>query len=841
MPTTIYCNGYANANSAMLFLALVVLCLMCGSSLAIAQPEFSAALTTATATLKKSASDSVKNTLGADNAYAVQSLPATVPTTGAPITAKHLAEDRLLPVDVTVNEAPGGQWLLLQRNEILYAPEEAFVEWRLLRTDNIQHVKARGRTWLALSFLPGFAAHFNAADQSIALTFSVAAFQSTTLADEPAGPIQVTPAASAAFVNYDLNFSGSQVRLAPYSQNFGALIDVGVSGQWGVLTSSYIGQNLIGDQTRSVRRLETLFNKDFPDTNTTLRVGDSTTHLGAFNSSFNFTGIQLTRNFSLRPGFVTQPIPVLFGTSSTPSTIDLYVNEILRQTTRVPTGPFTIDNLPLITESGEARLVVKDALGRETVLMQPFFTHADLLEQGLSDWSVELGKIRRNLGTDNANYGPSFASGLWRQGLNKQLTAQAELKWSANTHRLSGGAVYALPFQSLGLFEIARSRDQVLGQGKKWALGFEKSTSTQRLTWRIEGAGRTYREIDWESNTLPNRLQISSSYSYTSTRFGAMSVAYARTNVFDQGYLSTMSASYAIRLGPRGSASLTANRVVGKTSGYTIGLSLLFALEKGITLTSNTTQTAGQTDTYVSASRPLMTDVGTSWRALSGTKSGVVYGEGGVYYQGNKGQLSADVSASAAQKTWRLGAQGGAVLMDKRFFAARRIENSFALVEVPHYPGIKVSFQGNNAMRTDKNGVLMLTNLQAYQNNRIQLDASELPLNAEIDNLEQVAVPAAHTGVKITFPVRTGRAALIRILFDDGQPAPVGAEIKLMGDQKDFFVARHGQTFITGLEEKNTLRLKWNDHYCDLSITLPPEKSNDITRLGPLTCLGVPR
>ena len=113
MPTTIYCNCYANANSAMLFLALVVLCLMCGSNLAIAQPEFSAALTTATATatLKKSASDSVKNTLGADNPYAVQSLPATVPTTSnrAPIRAKHPnTEDRLLPVDVTVNEAPGG-------------------------------------------------------------------------------------------------------------------------------------------------------------------------------------------------------------------------------------------------------------------------------------------------------------------------------------------------------------------------------------------------------------------------------------------------------------------------------------------------------------------------------------------------------------------------------------------------------------------------------------------------------------------------------------------------------------------------------------------------------------
>lgn len=840
MLTATHFDRCANVN-AIFFVALAVLGLMCESRQTMAQPEFSSVLTAATPTLKKTALDSNKNTLSVEIPHAAKP-PSSVPTgPHRPSTQGKSDTDRLLPVDVTVNEAPSGQWLLLQRNDILYASEEAFVEWRLQRPENIQRLQTRGRTWLTLSSLPGFAAHFDAANQSIALTFSAAAFKPTTLMNEPQSPLQLTPATTAAFANYDLNLSGSQVRAAPYSQNFGALVDFGISGQWGVLTSSYIGQNLIGDQVRSVRRLETVWNKDFPETNMTLRLGDSATHLGAFNSSFNFMGIQLTRNFSLRPGFVTQPIPVLFGTSSTPSMIDLYVNEVLRQTTRVPTGPFTIDNLPLITESGEARLVVKDALGRETVSVQPFFTHADLLEQGLSDWAVELGKIRRNLGTDNANYGPSFASALWRQGINKQLTAQAELKWSADTKRMSGGAVYALPLQALGILEIARSHDQTLGQGRKWALGFEKSTPTQRLTWRTEGASRAYREIDWESNTVPNRLQISSSYSYTSARFGAMSLAYARTNTFDQGYLSTLSASYAIRVGPRGSASLTANRVVGKTSAYTIGLALLFSLEKGITVTSNTTQTAGQTDTYISASRPLMTDIGTSWRALSGTRSGVVYSEGGLYYQGNKGQLSADMSASAAQQTWRLGAQGGAVLMDKRFFAARRIENSFALVDIPNYPGIKVNFQGNNAMRTDKNGILMLTNLQPYQNNRIQLDVSELPLNAEIDNLEQVAVPAAHSGVKITFPIRTGRAALIRIVFDDGLPAPVGAEVKLMGDQKDFFVARHGQTFITGLQEKNTLRLKWNERYCDLDITLPPEKPNDMTRLGPLTCLGVPR
>ena len=36
------------------------------------------------------------------------------------------------------------------------------------------------------------------------------------------------------------------------------------------------------------------------------------------------------------------------------------MNDVLRQVSNVPTGPFAIDNLPVLTGNGEARLVVRD-------------------------------------------------------------------------------------------------------------------------------------------------------------------------------------------------------------------------------------------------------------------------------------------------------------------------------------------------------------------------------------------------------------------------------------------------------------------------------------------------
>ena len=93
----------------------------------------------------------------------------------------------------------------------------------------------------------------------------------------------------------------------------------------------------------------------------------------------------------------------------------------------------------------------------------------------------------------------------------------------------------------------------------------------------------------------------------------------------------------------------------------------------------------------------------------------------------------------------------------------------------------------------------------------------------------------------VKFPVRSGRAALIKIIFDDGEPAPAGAQIELVGDKQEFFVARRGEAFITGLQSTNQIRLTFKDARCTLDVVLPPGALDDIARVGPLTCSGIKR
>jgi len=89
--------------------------------------------------------------------------------------------------------------------------------------------------------------------------------------------------------------------------------------------------------------------------------------------------------------------------------------------------------------------------------------------------------------------------------------------------------------------------------------------------------------------------------------------------------------------------------------------------------------------------------------------------------------------------------------------------------------------------------------------------------------------------------VRSGRGALLRIVFDDGEPAPAGAVIKLEGDQQEFYVARRGEAFVTGLQPVNRAVLTWGGKQCRFDVRLPADSKGEIPRLGPLPCQGVER
>ena len=182
---------------------------------------------------------------------------------------------------------------------------------------------------------------------------------------------------------------------------------------------------------------------------------------------------------------------------------------------------------------------------------------------------------------------------------------------------------------------------------------------------------------------------------------------------------------------------------------------------------------------------------------------------------------------------------GALVFAESSVFASQRLDDSFALVELAGYPDVGVGLGSSMLTRTDSKGLALVPGLVPYQENSVRLDASEVPLGAEIESIEKIGVPRQRSGVKIVFPVRAGRAALLRIVLEDGEPAPAGAALSIRGETEVFYVARRGEAFVTGLKANNQIDLRWRDQQCSLQFDLPATSVEEIIRLGPLPCQGV--
>ena len=750
---------------------------------------------------------------------------------------------RLLSLEVVVNGQKTGTWLLLEQDDKLYAPNDAFEEWRVQRDPVTQSVSYKGQNYWPLNAVTGYQGKLNVAEQSLDVLFSPSVFSATRLTQEANKKPVASAVLPSAFFNYDLNYARSELRAAPTIVDLGMLGELGISNRWGLLTNSFSVRNLTRSTALGVpsrfTRLETTFTRDFPEQNKTLRLGDNVTRTGLLGRNVYFGGVQLGSNFALTPGFVSQPKPVLTGVSAAPSTVELYINDVLRQTSNVPAGPFAIDNLPTLSGNGDARIVVRDQLGRETIITQSFFTNGRLLAPGLNDWSVEAGRVREDLGTANAKYGSTFATGTFRRGFNPGLTFEGRAELTRDLRTLQAGAIAGLPFELLGNAAITASHLNNVGSGMQWLLGLEYSGLRSSTFFQAQGASKDFRQLGQSTDVSPTKLQLAANWTYSFPNRGTLGIGYASISSHDSARVDSINASYSFQFSNQTSLSLSFNQVMGQLRAASLGLNLSFLLERNRSATVTANSRKGVNDIYATVSQNPDLENPLGLRALVGKLQNQERQEGGLFYQGQRGVVTADISRNPNQTAIRLGVNGGVVLADGRVFATQRLMDSFAVVEVKDYANIGVGLGSNVQTQTDASGIAVVLRLTPYMSNQIRLDATQLPINAEIASLEQYAVPAYRSAVKVTFPVRSGRGALLKIVLDDGEVAPAGATVQIEGDKEEFYVARRGEAFVTGLQTKNRVTLSWNGQQCTFEVTLPKETPDEFPRVGPLACKGI--
>ncbi len=680
--------------------------------------------------------------------------------------------------------------------------------------------------WIDISKLPDVKARYDEAGQSINFSLPTTARASKVIdasgtahrndADEDR-----KPAANdwGGLVNYTLYGSSGGDRWTDIADFKGvsALLESRVFGPLGVLSSSQVLSTSQIDEF-DTRRLETTWSYSDEDSLTSYRAGDLITGGLAWTRPVRLGGVQIRRNFDLRPDMVTMPMPAFAGSAAVPSTVDVYVDNIRRISQDVPEGPFSITNLPVVSGAGNARLVVRDALGRETVSETPFFASADLLAKGLVDFSAELGFARREYAASSFDYDDRpLGSATVRYGFSDGLTLEGHAEGGQDFYNVGLGGVFTLGTFGLGTVSGSTSRFQA-ESGYQLSASIEAELLGVNIVARSQRSFGDYHDSASVSADTAGKLSISGLLSARAPRVldqisastqlafdeTSLNFYYTELETFDERKSRLLGLSATRRFGENGNIFITAYKDLEDKGSYGIfaGLSWTFAggISSSLAMSSNTDGHAVTADVAKSEQQ---VEGSYGWRLRGSTGNGDILSASGSY-RGSAARLALGVNRfnrttqAYAQLDGSIAVAGGDV------FLGNRIDDAFAVVDAGA-PGVEISLENRPIGQTNRRGRILLPNLRSYDVNTITLDPANLPLDARIERTKQAVVPAEGGGAVVDFKVETeGRVALLTLKTEAGDFIEAGST-GTVDDGPEFVVGYDGQAYLDNVSAKHRL------------------------------------
>jgi outer membrane usher protein len=715
--------------------------------------------------------------------------------------------------------------LLRHKNGRLFAPREVFEHWRL-KPPEAEVTVFKGQPYLPLDAIDGLAYMVDAATQELDVEAKPHVFASTVIGPAAQEYMPPGPRTPGGFFNYDLQYLNQDEQ-----SSVDGLFELGFFNRFGVGTSSFLGRELDGDA--DLIRLETTWTYDWPEQMWTARLGDTINRPGAWGRPVRFGGVQWGTNFATRPDYIPFPLPAVAGEAALPSSVDVFSENARRLGGEVPAGPFSIPNLPVVTGAGDVTVVVRDLLGREQVITQPYYVSQALLRDGLHDYSYELGLVRENFGLQSNDYGRLFGGGTHRMGFSDRFTGEVRGELIEDQQTAGVGGTFLWP--TIGTANLAVATSQRDGDaGGLISFGFERLTRGLSYGLQNELTTDRFTQLGLQAGEPAPLRTTTARIGFPVTGRDALSLSYLGQDNRDREDAEFLAASYGIGLPHDFYLSAFALKDMGGGSGDSIGMILTKPLGELTTASASLFRQDNRTSAELQVQRNLPPGSGAGYRLIAGAGENS-RDSAGLFLQNGVGTYTAEAARFQGSNAYRLGARGGMAVMGGRPFLSRWLDDSFGVVKVADYPNVQVYAENQPVARTGADGMALVPRLRSFQDNNISIEHGDLPLDAQIHAVRLDAVPAFRSGVLIDFPVRSARGALLTIVREDGSPLPAGAVVTRVGDTQEFPVALRGEVYVTGLEAHNKLQVVWNDQACLIEVDMP-NVGDPLPRLGPLVC-----
>jgi outer membrane usher protein len=737
--------------------------------------------------------------LAAAAAPQAEEAPA-VPASGAPAVAARGAGEERLYLEIVLNRVTlEGAHLFTLRDGRLFAPSAT------LQEIGVAAVAARDDgAGIALDDLPGAHVTYDAAEQRLMLDVPVA-----LLAAPPAHLGYAPPVApprspegrvAGLLIDYDVYAERGARYTTVSGWNEFRLFGAG-EGLWRTSAVGRFNLDAEGDHRTGMIRLDSSVTRDFPEPMVRVAVGDAFTGGLSWTRTARLGGVRVSRNFDLQPYRVTLPLASFAGDAVLPSTVDLFIDGIQQPRVPVAPGRFEVHSLPVLNGAGSAKVVLTDITGQQRTVDFSFYSSPDLLQKGLIDGSVEAGYLRRDYGVASFSYADEpFASASLRAGATRAITLESHLESTRGLVMAGAGWVSLVPGIGgvvQGSYAASRHRGR---DGRQYGFGYQWQGRRLTASYRSLRRDARFRDVaSLQKSLLPLRTdQTFLGIGLGRSQIGA---SYVRQDLPVMGGVRYAGVSGSLNLERWGTASLNLTRDLDAGTSVDAYLHWSFDFGARSRAWANMERKGGSSSGMVGVGRSLPADEnGFGWRAQAS--------------MGEQAGWQAEISRLGTHGQWRAGSvgwrseamrstatyadiSGALLLMEGHMFAMRRVHDAFALVSTDGIGGVPVMLENRPVGLTNGAGYLLVTPLNAWQNNDLSIDPLVVPNDVNVSLARMAVVPATGSGVLARFPMKHVLAVTFSLRRADGGRIAPGSVVRIEGDAMaaDVVVGYDGEVF----------------------------------------------
>jgi outer membrane usher protein len=602
-------------------------------------------------------------------------------------------------------------------------------------------------------------------------------------------------------------------------------------------TESVIGR-------RGYVRLDTTWSSSNEDKLHRWTIGDLITGAQSWSTPVRLAGVQLARDFRLRPDVITYPLPEFSGQAALPSTVDLFINGQRVRSEELRPGPYTITSVPYLTGAGEATIVTTDALGRQVVATLPFYASTELLRAGFTDYSVSFGLMRRDYGVESFSYGRFASTGSLRYGVTNTVTLEGhtELAPTAESSFGSLGVGAVMKLGLLGVVSGAITHSSYDGRnGSQWSFGYRYTNGGVNFgyqTIRRTDGFYSLAYVDTEGGYAVASRSDVLSLGLTSRRMGSTAFSYIRVQSEDEEPARFLNMSYVRPLSDTLSLHIGASRDLERNENrVTAQVLASFGRRGNVTIS---TQRDPRARNQLRYNRSIPSHGGIGWNiGHASTEHGRSTTDASVAWSNRFMRVETGIAADSEENVGWADLRGSLLFMDRGLFASRQVSDAFVVVSTDGISGVPVRYENQLVGLTNRRGQLLVPWVSSHYPGKFSIDPMHLPPEIALAETDRRLVVKRNSGAVLEFDVRSTVSVLIKLVDRDGIVVPVGSVAQDRRSGETSTVGYDGLVYFTNLESRIELQVRLPDGGTCRAEQERPTGETGFVRLGPLVCEAV--